>query len=69
MSAKAATSATARVNSSRSACTPLRAMRSSTRSRWGEVNVPAVRPCATNTIELILLTDVLPFVPATWITG
>ena len=48
---------------------PLRLIRSLTRSRWGLVKVPTVRPCATSSRVMICAVEPLPFVPVMWMAG
>ena len=45
------------------------AIRSSTRSRWGEVNSPVRYPAADSTAAMAAEVEPLPFVPATWTAG
>ena len=44
-------------------------MRSLTRSRWGLVYVPTVRPLAISRRVIICDVEPLPLVPVTWMTG
>ena len=64
----AAMSARQAASSSPLTGTPSTCTRSSTRSRWGEVNSPTRWPAARSTAAAIAAVDPLPLVPVTWTT-